>query len=74
MTRLTQKEWDALLAYNCSVPTFHEAWLNPGRWWRVVAGTYNNRENLICCYVEAGPRYPNGDLEIGIMTDLVEIV
>ena len=38
---LTMKEFLRLSSYDCSLPTFHTSWLEPGRMWRRNVNGYS---------------------------------
>lgn len=62
MTYLTQEQFDSYPAYDCSVPTFHENWLTPGRYWTYTPSNFNapDLKKYIACYVECGENVVKG--------------
>lgn len=81
MTTLTQKEFDALPEYSCSFPTFHENWLNPGRYWKSCPGQFPDLRRLgweegrwyIWCYVANSVVGDDGCFDLGKLFDEIQV-
>ncbi len=78
MTYLSQKEFDALPEYSCTVPTIsspESMWFKPGAYWKCNLNAFNDGSDkwIICCYVQCSPTEPDGGFHYDTLTDILKV-